>query len=133
MLVLSLASQKVGPRHERLLEPFVRTAPAKSWSRSAPDERLLEPFSGERLQPTPCHWCPLFAVWPELLEAVVDAVEEHLVVNVLALGQQVSVDSVLAELLVVDVIEVESSIWLLARLVSWVLSTLLSAFLQLEV
>ena len=56
MLVLSLASQKVGPRHERLLEPFVRTAPAKSWSRSAPDERLLEPFSGERLQPTPCHW-----------------------------------------------------------------------------
>jgi len=70
---------------------------------------------------------------PELLKAVVDAVEEHLVVNVLALGQQVLVDSILAELVFIDVIEVESPIWRWLTLGSWVLSTLLSSFLQLEV
>ena len=84
-------------------------------------------------QPTPCHWCSLFAVRPELLEAVVDAVEEHLVVNVLALGQKVLVDSILAELLIIDVIEVELPVWLLGACEGLLLPTLLPALLQLEV
>jgi len=95
-------------------------------------------FSAE---PAPRHWCPLFAMWPELLETVVDAVEEHLVVNVLALGQQVLVlcqrlESIFAlletTLLLVGLNEVES-IWLRGTRAARVLSTLLSSFLQLEV
>ena len=58
----------------------------------------------------PRHGWPIFAVGPELLEAVINAVEEDLVMDVLALGQDALVNTVFTQLLVGDSLEVKLSI-----------------------
>ena len=59
------ACQEGSPQHERLLETFVRTSPAKSWRRSGPNERLLT-TSGDQCLQSPSHYWSGAGLWSSL-------------------------------------------------------------------
>lgn len=93
-----------------------------------------EVLRGLQLAPksAPRHGWPVFAVGSELLQAVVDAVEEDLVVDVLALRQEAFVHTIFPQLLVGNSLEVKLSIWACCSRAR-IFTALLPALLELQV
>lgn len=93
-----------------------------------------EVLRGLQLAPksAPRHGWPVLAVGSKLLQAVINAVEEDLVVDVLALCQESFVDTIFPQLFVSNSLEVKLSVW--ARCGgARVFTALLPALLELQV
>lgn len=76
-------------------------------------------------------------MWPELLQAVVDAIKEYLVVDMLALCEIVLVDLVLFQILISNIFKVKEPIWsyfsTILRKGIWILSALFPALFQIQI
>ena len=81
-------------------------------------EHLLQSEVFSRLQLsvncTPLAWFSIFAMRSELLETVINAVEQHFVVDMLALCQEILVDSFSFKVILINFIKFKKAIWLSA-------------------